>query len=199
MQQKDKVQHWTLHASFLTQNFGHIGTRWVRLEEVASVDFCSGSASATDFAVLADTTFALQVTPVPELASELGCLHVSPDFLHRLVPDVAHTVTFIEAAGADVTVFQKPHVPAADEALPKKHVVEPVIKVGHAPLFCDAGEEGTVHVNANFTLIFLHQIVDSIQNRLILLRGGSQLQMLLGSANRNIVMVNYTSSVKFVT
>ncbi len=82
--------------------------------------------------------------------------------------DVSHPVTFIETAGSDVPVFKEAHVSAAYEALTKENVVEPIIEIWHASLFCDASKEGTIHVYAEFPFVFLHEVVDSVPNPLIL-------------------------------
>ena len=36
--------------------------------------------------------------------SEFRRLHFSPEFLHRLVPDITQTVTLIKTTGADITL-----------------------------------------------------------------------------------------------
>ena len=49
------------------QDFRDVSACGIRTEKVSGVHLCSGSASATDFAVLAYATFSLQIITVPEL------------------------------------------------------------------------------------------------------------------------------------
>ena len=50
-----------------TQNFRDVSACGVRSEKVSGVHLCSGSAAATNLAVLTNTTFTLQIIAVPEL------------------------------------------------------------------------------------------------------------------------------------
>ena len=139
--------------SFFTQQFRYVSTCWIRSKNVAGVHLCSGSAATTNLAVLTNATFALQVTPIPELTSELRCLVFIPDLLQRLILSISQLDMVIEAAGDDVPVFDYAHVFAGDGALAKENVVEPVIKVGHIPFLGDADEEWTIHIDFRFSVI----------------------------------------------
>ena len=69
-QRNTKPATTTKSTLFFAQNLRDIGTRRIRLKQVSSINFCSGSASATNFAELTNTTLALQVAAVSKLESE---------------------------------------------------------------------------------------------------------------------------------
>ncbi len=119
----DKAE-WFLFA----QDFGDVRARWVGFEQVAGVVFCSCSASAADFAVLADAALAFDVALVTELKVQSRLLQFVPCGFQTFVFDVSESVVFVEAAGPVVTVFCDAEIFSAYSAFAEEAVIVPVVE-----------------------------------------------------------------------
>lgn len=109
-------------------------------------------ASATEFLVFADAAFALDVAFVFDFIEKVRVLHVLPNLLYRFVFDVSDSVGVVVAAGDGVAVFRDAKE-LAEEAPTQEEVVEPVVEVGHAALFCHSGVKGNVYVDCGFAVV----------------------------------------------
>jgi hypothetical protein len=110
------------------QDLRNVSARWVGFEQVASVVLCACSATAADFAVLADAALAFNVALVTKLKVQSRLLQFVPCGFQAFVFDVSESVVFVEAAGSVVAVFCDAEIFSAYGAFAEEAIVVPVVE-----------------------------------------------------------------------